>query len=228
VERHEGSRPGYVADEPDPARVIRNEDLVAAPWPNGRGWTSEIHRQPLEQPTWRLSLATIDTTGPFSVLPGVRRWLLLASDASLRLSIDGVVHSLGYTDTVVFDGGADIEVIAVSGAARALNLMTYGGVGGDLRVCRLSGDSDWSGRDAAALVVLDGRLVIRQEVLGRYDTLVLGSQHVDVGCETATVARVTVGGMPVDLPRPTSGRGAGGTPDRTTEPLTPMTEQRGD
>jgi environmental stress-induced protein Ves len=232
VDRHGGSGSGHVVDGPDPARVIRTEDLVAAPWPNGRGWTSEIYRQPSVQrpgqPVWRLSLATIDTTGPFSVLPGARRRLLLASHTAVQLSIDGTVHVLRYTDSVGFDGSAAVEVIALSGTARALNLMTYGGVGGDLQVSRMSGNSDWSVRDAAALVVLDGRLVVRQEVLGRYDTVVLGPRSLDVGCEAATVARVGVGGMPGDLPRPTSGGWAGGIPDRGTEPLTPMTEQRGD
>lgn len=204
TDRHGGPGSGYVTDRSHSARVVRREELVEAPWPNGGGRTSEIHRQPsLQHPgelTWRLSLAVIDTSGPFSVLPGTRRWLLLASNTSLQLSIDGVIHSLGYTDSVVFPGDAAVEVVAVSGASRALNLMTFGGIDGHLLVSRPSRSSALSDRDAAALVVLEGRLVVQQEVLGRYDTLVLGPQRVDVRWEAATVARVGVGRTPGELP----------------------------
>ncbi|NEM07081.1 HutD family protein [Geodermatophilus normandii] len=214
------SRAEATTHGPEPARVIRVEDLAPTPWPNGGGWTREIHRQPSAQrrgqTAWRLSLATIDTVGPFSVLPEVRRWLLLASEGSLHLSIDGTVHRLGHTDTVEFDGGAAVEVIAVSGTSRVLNLMTYGGVGGHLQAGRLSENSEVSDRDTAAIVVLDGHLVVRQASLGRYDTLLLGPQSVDVRSEAATVVRVGVGGTRGDLPPPTSGRWADGTTDRNT------------
>jgi uncharacterized protein len=223
---------GYVADRPDSARVVRMEDLVGTPWPNGRGRTSEIYRQlSVQHPekcTWRLSLATIDTPGPFSVLPEARRCLLLASDTSLSLSIDGRVHTLRYTDSVVFDGGAAVEVIAVSGVSRALNLMTYGGVGGQLQVSRLSDDVRLSDREDAALVVLDGRLLVGQEALGRYDTLILGPQSVEVRCDAATVVRVSVGEPQGEFPRPTSGRGAGSSADADTASPTPTIDQRGD
>jgi uncharacterized protein len=228
VTRHENSRAEAVADGPDRARLIRFQDLVATPWPNGGGWTREIYRHPAVQrrgqTAWRLSRATIDATGAFSVLPEARRCLLLASDTALSLSIDGVVHQLGYTDAVTFDGGAAVEVIAVSGDSWVLNLMTYGGVAGDLRAGRLCGECDVSVQDAAAIVVLDGHLAAGQRSLGRHDTLVLGSRSVDVRGE-ATVVRVTVGGAGETLPSPTD-RGRRHV-DRSTEPLTRVIEQRG-
>jgi environmental stress-induced protein Ves len=213
-------------------RVVRVEDVVATRWPNGGGWTREIHRQLSaqhpRQPVWRLSMATIDTTGPFSVLPEVRRCLLLASDTSLRLSIDGNVYTLGYTDSVAFDGGAAVEVVDVSGESRVLNLMTYGGVGGHLEVSRPAEDCDMSERDGAAVVVLDGRLHVLEESLGRYDTLVLGRESVAVRCEAATVVRVGLGETQVDLPgRPRLG-GAAGPTDCNSEPHAPRIEHRGD
>jgi environmental stress-induced protein Ves len=193
-----------VADRLDSARVVRIADLVAAPWSNGGGWTREIYKrlsaQHSGQPVWRLSLATIDTTGPFSVLPDARRYLLLASDTSLQLSIDGIVHTLRYTDSVAFDGDARVGGVAVSGACQTLNLMTYGALGGHLEVARPGGTADLSDRDAAPVVVLDGRLHVSDEPLGRYDTLVLGRESIHVGCEAATVARVGLGETQVNLP----------------------------
>ncbi len=193
-----------VADRLDSARVVRIEDLVAAPWSNGGGWTTEIYKQLSAQrpgqPVWRLSLATIDAPGPFSVLPDARRFLLLASDTALQLSIDGIVHTLRYTDSVVFDGGAPVEVVATSGVCSALNLMTYGALGGHLEVSRPVGTADLSDRDAAAVVVLDGRLHVRDQPLGRYDTLVLGRESVHVRCEAATVVHVSLAEKQVKRP----------------------------
>jgi environmental stress-induced protein Ves len=187
---------GRVTERLDRAQVIRIGDLRATPWPNGGGWTKEIRVQLSAQdrarPVWRLSMATIDSTGPFSVLPAVRRCLLLASDTSLHLSIDGVLHTLGYTDSVAFDGGAAVEVVALSGTCLALNLMTYGGAGGRLEVSRPAGSFDLSARDAAAVVVLEGRLHALNQTLGRYDTLVPARERVNVTSEAATVVGVSL------------------------------------
>jgi environmental stress-induced protein Ves len=168
--------------------VVRAADLLASPWPNGRGTTREIHRAP----DWRLSLATVDTTGAFSVLPDVRRYLLLASDTRLELAIDGTVTSLRFTDTVEFDGDAAVEVVGLSGTASALNLMTYGRARGRLTVRHLDGAATLSSRDAA-VVVLAGRLHVDNLVLGPHDTLLSAPDDVGVVGDATMLACVVLG-----------------------------------
>ena len=50
------------------ATIIRRRDYHAAPWRNGGGVTFEIAREPQGEGAfeWRLSLAQVDRTGPFS------------------------------------------------------------------------------------------------------------------------------------------------------------------
>jgi hypothetical protein len=149
------------------------------------------------------------------VLPETRRCLLLGSDTVLQLSIDGIVHTLGYTDMVEFDGGAAVEVLYVSGTSEAVNLMTYGGVGGRLEIIRLAKLSSLSRRDAVALVVLDGHVRVVDAELGRYDTLILGRESVRVRGQAATLVRVCLSDARDDLPRRTAVRAADGTTDHT-------------
>jgi HutD len=161
------------------------------------------------------------------MLPEARRCLLLASHTLLQLSIDGIVHTLGYTDSVEFDGGAAVEVLTVSGASRAVNLMTYGGVGGRLEIIR-PGEISLSRRDALAVVVLDGQLRVSDAVLGRYDTLILGQESVRVRGEAATLVRVCLGEARDDLPLRTAAWAADGATDRTSDTRSPRTDHRGD
>ena len=52
---------------------VRAADVVPTPWRNGRGRTRELPAQPAG-PDWtiRVSMADIDTDGPFSAFPGGR------------------------------------------------------------------------------------------------------------------------------------------------------------
>ncbi len=146
---------------PSSGRIVRADGLVATRWQNDGGWTREIHREPAVgdpvRTAWRLSLATIDRTGPFSVLPGVRRHFLLASRTSLTLSIDGVVRDLRHADGAVFNGDAAVHVEALSGTCLALNLMTGSGVEGRFEVADLAGPAMFTQLDTAASSCSPGR-----------------------------------------------------------------------
>ena len=55
--------------------ILRASSYRTVAWKNGGGMTREILREPAE-PTpfdWRLSLATIDSSGPFSAFAGYQR-----------------------------------------------------------------------------------------------------------------------------------------------------------
>lgn len=75
-----------------PANEYRRER-----WRNERGWTREIHRQPLESDDWdwRVSIAEIDRDAEFSAFPGCDRELVLLAGEGMRLRFgDGDVALL--------------------------------------------------------------------------------------------------------------------------------------
>jgi environmental stress-induced protein Ves len=76
---------------------FRRDDLVAQPWRNGGGLTREIASWPpgstLSRFDWRISIAHIASSGPFSVFPGVDRVITLLEGAGVVLhAVDGSVN----------------------------------------------------------------------------------------------------------------------------------------
>ena len=71
-------------------RLITAADQRRMPWRNGRGATREVVAWPLgatlDTFAWRVSVATIAQSGPFSRFPGVMRTLVLLSGAGVRLT----------------------------------------------------------------------------------------------------------------------------------------------
>ncbi len=68
-------------------RMIRSSDYRRMPWKNGGGETVEIAIAPagasLDAFDWRISMACVASSGPFSRLPGIDRTLaVLAGPAS--------------------------------------------------------------------------------------------------------------------------------------------------
>lgn len=111
------------------ATFIPHECLRAAPWKNGGGSTMEIAIAPLgaslTEFDWRISLATITASGPFSSFPGIDRSLMLVEGDSVQLTLDGarkVVLSAAQP-MLWFPGEAAVEA-QVKGATTDFNVMT--------------------------------------------------------------------------------------------------------
>jgi len=68
-------------------RIVRRAEYQAMPWRNGRGTTHEIVREPARSASfiWRLSLADVPESGPFSAFPGYERIVVLVSGAGFSL-----------------------------------------------------------------------------------------------------------------------------------------------
>jgi environmental stress-induced protein Ves len=71
-------------------RHLRAADFQAMPWKNGGGSTTELWIEPAgakvaEPFLWRLSVARMTGSGPFSPFPGVDRTLIQLSGPALRL-----------------------------------------------------------------------------------------------------------------------------------------------
>jgi uncharacterized protein len=96
------------------------------PWKNGGGTTYEIARAAAAgEFEWRLSLAHIERSGPFSNFAGYRRALTLVSGAGCVL--DGVGSTAARLDrpgmSVRFAGDANVSCELIGGECWDLNLM---------------------------------------------------------------------------------------------------------
>lgn len=98
-------------------------------WKNDGGWTTEIARDPADSADdfrWRVSIADIESDGPFSTFPGVARELMLLSGNGVELDIDDA-PPLRLTERfqrVRFDGEARIGCRLLAGPTRDFNVMT--------------------------------------------------------------------------------------------------------
>lgn len=107
--------------------IIRRAAFKAVPWKNGGGMTHEVLRVPAGGGAfrWRVSMAQIDTDGPFSDFAGFHRVLVLLSGRGLRLEFaDGSGRELKTIgDMAHFDGALAAHCALSDGPCRDLNLM---------------------------------------------------------------------------------------------------------
>ncbi len=120
-------------------RFARGE-LPATSWRNGGGTTREIVSwPPYAEPDafdWRVSIATIAASGPFSTFPGVERTIMLLDGDGVRLRSDGFDQALDVPhEPFAFDGEAAVECTLLGGTSSDLNLMVRRGQGrAELRI----------------------------------------------------------------------------------------------
>lgn len=109
------------------ARHLRRHEYAAMPWRNGGGVTYEIAREPQAgvEFDWRLSLALIERSGPFSSFNGYRRVIALVSGSGCILhGIDAQpVRLAAPGDIALFSGAAAVTCELVAGPCSDLNLM---------------------------------------------------------------------------------------------------------
>jgi environmental stress-induced protein Ves len=107
--------------------VIRFETYLETPWKNGGGITHEIARcDGGAGPEWRVSLATIDSDGPFSDFSGYDRTIVPLDGAGFELTFDDgerVVLDQRY-EPYRFAGEKKVECRLLAGRSRDLNAMT--------------------------------------------------------------------------------------------------------
>ena len=108
-------------------KVIPKTSFVAAPWKNGGGVTHEAIRSPAQGDAfqWRLSLAEIDTDGPFSNFTGYQRFMALIKGEGVALEFaDGESVELRELGAAIrFDGGRSPFCRLLRGPCTDLNFM---------------------------------------------------------------------------------------------------------
>src|SRR5277367_1206489 len=89
-------------------RIIRQSEFTATPWKNGGGITHEAIRVPADGDPfrWRVSVAHIDASGPFSEFAEYNRKMVLLQGAGIDLRFgDGTHKALRKVGELVeFDG----------------------------------------------------------------------------------------------------------------------------
>ncbi len=105
-------------------RLITPEDYVTTLWKNGGGITHEIARSDQEgRLLWRLSVAEVDSDGPFSRFEGLSRILTVITGAGLALHTPaGRLDALPLTP-LAFSGDLPVECVRLSGPVRDLNVI---------------------------------------------------------------------------------------------------------
>ncbi|CDG81265.1 HutD/Ves family protein [Janthinobacterium agaricidamnosum] len=111
------------------ARLIPHASLLPAAWKNGAGSTTEIAVFPdgagFDDFDWRISLATIAQSGPFSVFPGIDRSLMLVDGDSVALTLDGERRvALSAAQPLLWFPGEAAVTADVTSATTDFNVMT--------------------------------------------------------------------------------------------------------
>lgn len=107
--------------------------LPAIPWKNGGGTTRNLAVAPegagFDDILWRISIAEVRESGPFSRFPGVDRIIvLLEGDGMMLRGVDGSVFSLTAPFAPhAFPGEASIDARLVNGPTADFNVMVRRG-----------------------------------------------------------------------------------------------------
>jgi environmental stress-induced protein Ves len=121
--------------------IIRRSSFTATPWKNGGGITHEAIRVPTtgEAFLWRVSVAQIDSSGPFSDFAGYERKMVLLRGRGIALQFGSGKHctlrSVG--DWVEFDGAMSTRCELLDGPCVDLNLMVSNSLHTAARIERL-------------------------------------------------------------------------------------------
>ncbi|MEO5606152.1 MAG: HutD family protein, partial [Polaromonas sp.] len=105
------------------------DQLPVTPWKNGGGNTREIACWPpgagLNDFGWRISIATIAASGPFSMFAGIDRHIMLLGGDGVRLRSPGSIdHQLDTPgQPFAFSGDAAIDCTLLGGESSDFNVM---------------------------------------------------------------------------------------------------------
>jgi uncharacterized protein len=115
-------------------RIQRFGQHLKMPWKNGLGITREVISKPASDESdgfdWRISLATVGASGPFSVFAGIDRTIAVLQGDGMQLTVDGRREEplLMASAPFAFSGDAEVQADCLGGATLDLNVMSRRGV----------------------------------------------------------------------------------------------------
>ena len=114
-------------------RILRAGNYRRMKWKNGGGETTEVAVFPedagLDDFGWRVSMARVESAGPFSLFPGVDRTLSILDGKGIMLDIEGRLPVTLTEGSEPYRFAADVAAHAglVAGPVTDLNVMTRRG-----------------------------------------------------------------------------------------------------
>lgn len=160
--------------------AIRWVEMQPTPWRNGGGLTRELAASPTTSGAfdWRVSIADIETPGPFSRFAGMDRIITVLEGGPMTLVSETWESQLTAYQPHHFTGEDSVTCRLPHGPARALNLMTRRGRTSGVVLVRTDDNGckgDLSG-GRRLLVALEDGLTARSDsgqtwVLAQYDVL---------------------------------------------------------
>lgn len=105
--------------------LIRADQYTKMLWKNGAGFTLEIARSQGEADfDWRISMADVTTSGPFSLFPNKQRIISVLDGQGMVLHVDDLpAKKLNQGDIFAFHSESQVKSELVDGAIRDLNLI---------------------------------------------------------------------------------------------------------
>ncbi|PBB28262.1 MULTISPECIES: HutD family protein [unclassified Mesorhizobium] len=114
-------------------RILRAADYRVMPWKNGGGTTTEIAVSPdgagLDEFDWRVSMARVEGSGPFSSFAGIDRTLSVLEGDGVVLDVAGrpAVRLTPASAPFAFPADLPTSAALIAGPITDLNVMTRRG-----------------------------------------------------------------------------------------------------
>jgi environmental stress-induced protein Ves len=184
---------------------LRPADYKRMPWKNGGGMTTEIMAEPGSSGTfdWRLSIAEVAQSGPFSDFSGYDRTIMLIEGAGFALDFDPK-NSGGAPSKRIdrpyepfpFAGEWKADCTLIDGPIRDFNLMAARErIDARLEVLRPAGSMSVPAGKTLLVHALRGNIAVRGEKLAAGDTLRIDSAAAPVemtGDDAAIAALIRI------------------------------------
>lgn len=163
-------------------QILRADAYRSMPWKNGGGVTTEIAVFPpgagLDDFVWRISMARVESSGPFSLFPGIDRSLAILEGEGIFLNVEGQIP-IGLTDRsepLPFPADVPTSAALIGGPITDLNVMTRRGrVNHSVERLTIDAPLDVEAQAPTLVFCRDGSIEIDTgRHIGRHDTLGLG------------------------------------------------------
>ena len=157
--------------------VVEYSAIPPTPWKNGRGVTRNLFDDATDAGvwTWRVSIAEITGTQPYSPYPGVRRGQVALGPGAVDLRIDGRDLVLDPEGIVVFDGEAEVTASPREAGFLDLNVMTRRDTWESDVQCVDDPGVTEAGDGIVILVALGDTALVDGRSLARLDSVMLGA-----------------------------------------------------
>jgi hypothetical protein len=178
-------------------------DYKTMSWKNGGGITTELMLEPKPDGSalWRLSIAEVAKSGPFSDFSGYARTIMLIDGPGFVLDFDGHPSQRleRRYEPFPFDGGWKTECTLIDGPIRDFNLMAAREAGpASLTVMQVErGGASVDAATTVVFYVLEGDASVSGRDLGQGEMLRVDDPILPLSLDTpasATVAVIRIGG----------------------------------